>query len=74
MGNDENFMQFAIEIFEVYLGIDASYGKMDLKFMIPDPENPRGRIFSLIENFGEKRWTHIRVVPIFGLVSLVLES
>ena len=36
---------------------------MDVKFLILDPENPRGQIFSKIENF-EKIRIHIRVVPL----------
>ena len=40
-----------VDIFVGYLGTDASYIKLDVKFVFCDPENPWGRSFSKIENF-----------------------
>ena len=44
-----------VDIFVVYLVIDASYGKMDAKFVIPDPENLQRRIFFENQKFLKKK-------------------
>ena len=53
-----NFQQ--VGIFVVYLGTDASYIKMKVRFVISDLEDPRVRIFRKIENFRKKVETYPR--------------
>ena len=51
-----------VDIFVVYLGTDASFGKMDVIFVISDPETAGDEFFRKSKIF-EKRCLHIRVVP-----------
>ena len=47
-----------VDIFVIYLGIDASNGKMDARLVIWNHENPRKQFSKIFE----KRCTHIRVI------------
>ena len=51
-----------VDTFVVYLGTDAMYGKMDVRFVISDPENLLEHFFTK-KNFSKKIETYMTAVP-----------